>query len=114
MGLLARLTFERPEGCEERGCQRMDVEACPYRILGTSPLPFSGPGRAALDRSFRQHLARISHFVGGTSVGPTGEDGCFRLTPPEASPAASSSASRGSPPAASSSASRGSPPAASP
>jgi len=102
MGLLARLTFERPEGCAERSCQRMDVEACPYRILGTSPLPFSGPGRAALDRSFRQHLARVSQYVGGTSLGPTGEDGCFRLTPPEPAPVAPSSASRGAVRAASS------------
>ncbi len=108
MGLLARLTFERPAGCEERSCQRMDVEACPYRILGTSPLPFSGPGRAALDRSFRQHLTRVSHFVGGTSLGPTGEDGCFRLTPPEAAPAAPGAVSRGAVPAASSAAPRGS------
>jgi len=89
MGLLARLTFERPEGCEDRSCQRMDVEACPYRILGTSPEPFAGPGRAALDRSFRDYLARVSRYVGGTTLGPTGEDGCFPLTPPAAAPAAS-------------------------
>ncbi|GEM_PF-563099 len=114
MGLLARLTFERPEGCEDRSCQRLDVEACPYRILGTSPEPFAGPGRAALERAFRDHLAQVSRYVGGTTLGSTGEDGCFRLTPPEVAPAASSVAPRGAARSPSSGTSRGQPLAASP
>ncbi|MBN2192640.1 MAG: CapA family protein [Polyangiaceae bacterium] len=82
-GYLARLSFERPPGCETVSCQVFAAEACPYRIQGTTPLPYAGPGRAALDRMFRGMLDRVSKRVGGTELGETGSDGCIPLRPPE-------------------------------
>ena len=59
------------------------LEACPYRIHGVDPLPFAGdPARAAYEAQFFGHLALISKAVGGTRIGPTGDDGCARLEPP--------------------------------
>ena len=76
MGYLARLKLQR--GAPPA------VEACPFRIHGIEALPFPGdPLRDAYERQFFSHLSLISKTVGGTGIGPTGEDGCAVLSPPE-------------------------------
>lgn len=75
MGYLARVRLTRG--------QPPAVEACPFRMHGIVPLRFAGePNRAAFERRFFGHLAGISKAVGGTAVGPTGDDGCAPLSPP--------------------------------
>ena len=75
MGYLARVRLTRGEA--------PSVEACPFRMHGITPLRFVGePARAAFERRFFGHLTGISKTVGGTAVGPTGEDGCAPLSPP--------------------------------
>jgi poly-gamma-glutamate synthesis protein (capsule biosynthesis protein) len=75
---LARLTFRRSGRTTE-----LEVEACPYRILGGAPVPFDGPAKPALERRFQRHLKFISVTVGGTQIGEPGAHSCMRLAPPE-------------------------------
>jgi poly-gamma-glutamate synthesis protein (capsule biosynthesis protein) len=76
MGYLARVKLSRGSP--------LAVEACPFRIHGIEALPFPGdPLRDAYERQFFSHLSLISKTVGGTSIGPTGEDGCAVLSPPD-------------------------------
>jgi poly-gamma-glutamate capsule biosynthesis protein CapA/YwtB (metallophosphatase superfamily) len=70
---MARLTFERGRGVE--------VEACPYTILGHVPRPFDGAGKAGLERTFARHLKLLSLGLGGTSIAEPGGFGCMRLSP---------------------------------
>lgn len=75
MGYMARIVFTRGAA--------PTVEACPYRIHGIVPMPFAGdPDRASYESQFFSHLATISKTVGGTTIGPSGADGCAALTPP--------------------------------
>jgi poly-gamma-glutamate capsule biosynthesis protein CapA/YwtB (metallophosphatase superfamily) len=86
-GFVARLTFT------SRG--RLSVEACPYRILGHTPMPFEDKDRAAQNRRFVRHLSHVSITVGGTTIGEPGPDGCMPLSAVErASLAERSSRSR--------------------
>src|SRR5262249_22820465 len=58
------------------------VYACPYRIFGITPLPLHADSqREAYERRFFDHLRRISLAVGGTAIGPVGDDGCAKLAP---------------------------------
>ena len=60
---------------------RREVEACPYHILGHTPMPFEGKTKEARERVFRRHLERLSAATGGTTVGPPGRFSCMRLSP---------------------------------
>jgi len=63
------------------------VEACPFRVHGIEPLTFADrPNRELYERQFFDHLTLISKAVGGTDIGPTGDDGCAPLTPPARAP----------------------------
>lgn len=70
----ARLTFS-PD-------RKVLVEACPYHILGHTPMLFEGKTKAPRERSFVQHLKLTSITVGGTQVGDPGEHSCVPLEPP--------------------------------
>ena len=61
----------------------LDVEACPYHILGHTPIPFGGKTRAAQEHLFVSHLRRLSMATGGSQVGEPGPDGCLPLSPPK-------------------------------
>jgi len=74
---LARLTFSRDEAGPD-----LRVEACPYRILGVTPIPFEGKVKEPLEQSFRRHLKLVSVAVGRTQVGEPGAHSCMRLEPP--------------------------------
>ncbi len=60
---------------------RREVEACPYHILGHTPMFFEGKTKAARERVFRRHLERLSAATGGTTVGPPGRFSCMPLSP---------------------------------
>jgi poly-gamma-glutamate capsule biosynthesis protein CapA/YwtB (metallophosphatase superfamily) len=75
---LARLTFSRG-----KDGANLQVEACPYRILGITPIPFEGKGKEPLEQSFKRHLELVSVAVGRTRVGDPGEHSCMPLEPPE-------------------------------
>jgi poly-gamma-glutamate synthesis protein (capsule biosynthesis protein) len=73
IGFFARLTFH--------GDGRLETEACPYHILGHTPLPFAGKPRAAQQRMFTSRLRLLSMATGGTEVGEPGPDGCIPVGP---------------------------------
>jgi hypothetical protein len=75
---LARLTFSRGDDGAN-----LQVEACPYRILGVTPIPFEGKVKEPLEASFKRHLKLVSVAVGRTEIGEPGDHSCMRLTPPE-------------------------------
>jgi poly-gamma-glutamate capsule biosynthesis protein CapA/YwtB (metallophosphatase superfamily) len=71
----ARLTFSQD--------RKLLVEACPYHILGHTPMLFEGKTQAARERSFAHHLKLISIAVGGTRIGEPRAHSCMPLEPPE-------------------------------
>ncbi len=74
LGFLARIVFHRGTP--------VTVEACPYRIFGVEVLPLAAdPHRDLYERRFYDHLRVISKRVGGTEIGPVGDDGCAKLSP---------------------------------
>jgi len=77
-GFLARLSFSRGEDGAN-----LKVEACPYRILGVTPIPFEGKGKEPLEQSFKRHLNLVSVAVGRTEIGEPGENSCMPLAPPQ-------------------------------
>jgi len=74
---MAKLTFH--EG-------RLEVEACPYHILGHTPMLFDGPSRPARERAFKQHLERLSVTVGRTRILEPEQFSCMKLLPPVSKP----------------------------
>lgn len=72
-GFMARMTFSRSKPPK--------VEACPFRILGHTPIPFRDKAKAPLERAFRRRLKIVSITVGGTQVGEPGEMSCMQLSP---------------------------------
>jgi poly-gamma-glutamate capsule biosynthesis protein CapA/YwtB (metallophosphatase superfamily) len=71
----ARLTFSS-DG-------KLAVEACPYHILGHTPMLFEGKTQQSRERMVAHHLKLTSMAVGGTRVGEPGEFSCMPLEPPE-------------------------------
>ncbi len=59
----------------------IQVEACPYHILGHVPMPFDGKAKAARERAFGSHLKLLSLSTGGATVGEPGEFSCVPVTP---------------------------------
>jgi poly-gamma-glutamate capsule biosynthesis protein CapA/YwtB (metallophosphatase superfamily) len=70
---MARLTF---------GNGPVQVEACPYYIMGHTPRFFDGPSKLVRERAFKRHLEHISITVGGTRVGEPSAFSCMKLEPP--------------------------------
>jgi poly-gamma-glutamate synthesis protein (capsule biosynthesis protein) len=59
----------------------IQVEACPYHILGHVPMLFDGKAKAARERAFVAHLKLLSMSTGGATVGEPGELSCVPVTP---------------------------------
>lgn len=78
IGFLARLTFWKSG--------KFTAEACPYRILGETPIPFLGTSGPLLAQQFRRHLVQTSIAVGRSVVGEPQADGCLPLSPPPTPP----------------------------
>jgi poly-gamma-glutamate capsule biosynthesis protein CapA/YwtB (metallophosphatase superfamily) len=63
---------------------KLAVEACPYHILGHTPMLLGGSTKQARERMVTQRLKLTSMAVGGTQVGEPGELSCIPLAPPAA------------------------------
>jgi poly-gamma-glutamate capsule biosynthesis protein CapA/YwtB (metallophosphatase superfamily) len=75
-GYLARLTITRSAATR--------VEACPYRIVGLTPLPFAGDAaRTTFESVFFAHLRDVSSRVAITklAIGAPSPDGCATIAP---------------------------------
>lgn len=60
---------------------RREVEACPYHILGHTPMLFEGKAQPARERAVAAHVGQLSLGMGGTNVGAPGAFSCMPLTP---------------------------------
>ena len=59
---------------------QIQVEACPYHILGHVPMLFEGKAKPARERTFRNHLKVLSMATGGSVIGEPGEFSCVPVT----------------------------------